>query len=204
MKIIKVLPNNRKKAFEVDTRGSSYVFPYAVVRPTPTQENGVVSVRVDDEMDREGFVYTLASGDEGAVHIDHVMEYNRDPAHVADMLLYNLTLCAQEAVKKSELSTRELIKRLRTSPSQFYRLLDQTNYRKSMRQLLALLHLLQYDVDIVLRSRRCRIGSDDPAFREKVSISSLSIPYGLTQPAMSSLSVAEDRGESIVHAQQTP
>lgn len=174
MKIIKVLSNNRKKAFEVATRGGSYVFPYALVRPTPSPGNGVISVRVDDEMAREGFVYKLASGEEGAVHIDHVLEYNRDPAYMADMLLYNLTLFAQEAIKKSSLSTRELIRRLDTSPAQFYRLLDQTNYRKSMRQLLALLHVLNYDVDVVLKSQRNSTEREEPVSREEARISSLS------------------------------
>ncbi len=75
----------------------------------------------------------MASGQEGAVHIDHVLEYNKDPAYLADMVLYKLTVWAQEEVEKSDLSTRELIRRLGTSPAQFYRLLDQTNYRKSMR-----------------------------------------------------------------------
>ena len=75
----------------------------------------------------------MASGQEGAVHIDHVLEYNKDPAYLADMVFYKLTVWAQEEVEKSDLSTRELIRRLGTSPAQFYRLLDQTNYRKSMR-----------------------------------------------------------------------
>ena len=75
----------------------------------------------------------MASGQEGAVHIDHVLEYNKDPAYLADRVLYKLTVWAQEEVEKSDLSTRELIRRLGTSPAQFYRLLDQTNYRKSMR-----------------------------------------------------------------------
>jgi len=152
MKITKVVINNKKRAFDVHTRGRSFVFPYAVARPAPTRENRVVAARVDVEMDREGFVYVLESGAEGAVHIDHVLDYNSDPNYMADMLLYKLTLRAQVAVKESALSTRELIRRLGTSPAQFYRLLDQTNYRKSMHQLVALLHVLGCQVDIVLTS----------------------------------------------------
>lgn len=176
MKITAVVPNNRKRAFEVYTRGKNYVFPYAFVRPTPTRENRVVEVRVDEDMGREGFVYRLTSGDEGAVHIDHVLEYSRDPGYMTDLLLYKLTLCAQEAVEKSALSTRELIRRLGTSPAQFYRLLDQTNYRKSMRQLLALLHVLSYDVDVVLKSQKARTHGEEPAPREEVWVSSLPNP----------------------------
>jgi hypothetical protein len=42
---------------------------------------------------------------------------------------------------------------LKTSPPQFYRLLDQTNYRKSVDQLLRLLQALDCDVDVVVREK---------------------------------------------------
>jgi hypothetical protein len=50
-------------------------------------------------------------------------------------------LTAQERVKNSYLSKRELISRLGLSQAQFYGLLDQTNYEKSIDQLIALLTL---------------------------------------------------------------
>jgi hypothetical protein len=40
-----------------------------------------------------------------------------------------------------------------TSPAQFYRLLDQTNYRKSVDQLPRLLQALDCDVDLVVRTK---------------------------------------------------
>jgi hypothetical protein len=40
-----------------------------------------------------------------------------------------------------------------TSPAQLYRLLDPTNHTKSMRQLLSLLHLLGFDVDVEVKPR---------------------------------------------------
>ncbi|MBW8057718.1 MAG: helix-turn-helix domain-containing protein [candidate division NC10 bacterium] len=46
-----------------------------------------------------------------------------------------------------------MIRRLGTSATQFYRLLDQTNYNKSLGQLLSLLHILDCDVDLVVRTR---------------------------------------------------
>ena len=46
-----------------------------------------------------------------------------------------------------------MIRRLGTSATQFYRLLDQTNYRKSIDKLLALLHVLDCDVDLVVRAK---------------------------------------------------
>ena len=50
-----------------------------------------------------------------------------------------MTLEAQTRVAASPLSKREIVRRLGTSAAQLYRLLDQTNYRKSVDQLLALL-----------------------------------------------------------------
>ena len=149
MKIKKVVANNRKKAFEVHTRTREYLLPYAATQPSLGVSDRVLEARVEKEMGNEGFVYTMAFGEEGAVHIDHILEYNKDPTYLAEMVLYKLTVWAQEEVEKSDLGTRELIRRLGTSPAQFYRLLDQTNYRKSMRQLLVLLQSLGCDVDVI-------------------------------------------------------
>ena len=40
-----------------------------------------------------------------------------------------------------------------TSVPQLYRLLDPANHRKSMRQLISLLHVLNCDVDLVVKER---------------------------------------------------
>lgn len=95
----------------------------------------------------------LASGKEGTVHIEQVLEYNQDPNYLRDALLYKLTVEAQRRAKASPLSKREIIRRLGTSAAQLYRLLDQTNYRKSIDQLLALLHVLDCDVDLLVRAK---------------------------------------------------
>ena len=71
-----------------------------------------------------------------------------------DLLLYKLTLEVQRRVKISALSKRELIRRLGTSPAQFYRLLDQTNYTKSIDQLMALLGVLDCEVDLVVKRKK--------------------------------------------------
>ena len=150
MKIRKVTPNNRKRAFEVTTYGKQFLMPYAKLEVRPSREDPVDRVYVDKELGKEAFTYALQSGREGTVHIDHVLEYNRDPRHMRDMLLYKLTLAAQERVEASLLSRRELIRRLGTSPAQFYRLLDQTNTKKSIDQLTTLLGILDCEVEFVL------------------------------------------------------
>ncbi len=153
MKLRKVSYSNRKKAFEVKTAGRSLTFPYAKADPQPTAEDRVVQAAVDEELGREGFTYVLESGREGTVHGEQVLEYNQDPRYLRDVLLYQLTLEAQRRVAASPLAKRELIRRLGTSAAQFYRLLDQTNYRKSVDQLLALLHVLDCEVELVVRAK---------------------------------------------------
>ncbi|MBW1703642.1 MAG: hypothetical protein JRJ86_00565 [Deltaproteobacteria bacterium] len=157
MKIKKVTANNRKKAFEVQAGTKLFLFPYAKLKQGPTHSNPVRSVFVDKELGREAFTYVLDSGEEGSVHIDHVLEYNEDPGYLRDLLLYKLTLEAQQRVEASALSKREIIRRLGTSATQFYRIVDQTNYRKSVDQVLYLLHILDCEVDLVVRDRVANI-----------------------------------------------
>ena len=156
MIILKVTANNRRKAFEIETRNQAFLFPYARLRLKPGPENRVTHVHADFELGREAFTYVLEGGQEDTVHLDEVREYNQDPDYLRDLLLYKLTLEVQERVAESSLSKREIIRRLGTSASQFYRLLDPANYSKSVGQLVTLLHVLDCDVDVVVRKRTRR------------------------------------------------
>jgi hypothetical protein len=153
MKIRRVSANNRKKAFEVRTSSQILLFPYVKADPRPTPTDRVAEVAVDAELDREGFSYRLASGREGTVHAEQVLEYNQDPGYLRELLLYKLTLEARKRVDASPLSKREIVRRLGTSAAQLYRLLDPTNYRKSVDRLLLLLHVLDCEVDLVVRAK---------------------------------------------------
>jgi hypothetical protein len=153
MKIRSVRANNHKHAFEVTTWREQLPFPYSKASPAPSAEDPLVDVWIDDELGREAFTYRLASGREGSVHVEHVLEYNEDPGYIRDLLLYDLTVEARRLLEESRLSKREIIRRLGTSPAQFYRLLDPTNYRKSVDKLLLLLHVLDCDVDLLVRPR---------------------------------------------------
>ncbi|MBS0149453.1 MAG: hypothetical protein JSR31_00830 [Nitrospira sp.] len=153
MKMRSVKCNNRKKAFQVKCSKGSLLLPYSKVDVRPSNSDPVARISVDRELGGEGFTYVLASGKEGTVHSEQVLEYNQDPSFLRDALLYKLTMEAQKRIEKSPLSKREIVRRLRTSATQLYRLLDQTNYRKSVDQLLSLLHVLECDVDLHVRSK---------------------------------------------------
>jgi hypothetical protein len=153
MKIRSVKVNNRRKVFEVMAGKRRLSFPFARLEVQPTAGDPIAEVFVDQELGAEGFTYLLQSGREGTVHIEDVLEQNQDPDYLRDLLLYQLTLEAQKAVAGTPLARREIIRRLGTSPSQLYRLLDQTNYRKSIDQVLRLLKVLGCDVQLVVRAK---------------------------------------------------
>ena len=152
-RILDVTANNHKRAFEIRTRTDAFVMPYARVTPKPTMQDRIAAVYVDEELGCEAFTYELESGAEGSVHLDSVLDYNEDPAYLAELMMYKLTLEAQKRVEESPLSMREIARRLKTSAPQLYRLLDQTNHGKSMQQLISLLSVLDCEVELNVRKR---------------------------------------------------
>ena len=154
MKIISVKLNNRRNEFSVVTRsGVTYSFPYAKAVPRPRPDDRIEKVFVDKELANEAFSYVLESGAEGSVHIEQVLEYNEDPNYLTELLTYKLTLEAQRGIEGSGLSRRQIAKRLHTSAPQLYRLLDPANTTKSMSQLVALLHVLNREVELVVKKK---------------------------------------------------
>ena len=87
------------------------------------------------------------------MHLEQVLEYNEEPEYLAELLLYRLSLEAGKCIDNSGLSRRQIARQLNTSVPQLYRLLDPANSNKSMKQLVALLHILDCDVDLVVRKR---------------------------------------------------
>ena len=154
MKIHRVVTNNRKRGFEIDTRRQSIFFPYAKADPAPSSADRVREVYVDPELGNEAFTYALESGAEGSVHIDAVLDYNRDPDYLASLVVHELSAEARTRLEESPLAHREILRRLDTSASQLYRLVNPKNTRKSMRQVLALLHVLDCEVSFTITPRR--------------------------------------------------
>jgi len=153
VRIQSVTANARRKAFEVVVPGKTYTFPYAKCTPRPSGSDPVNEVFVDPELASEAFTYRLKKGGEGSVHIEQVLDFNKDPSYLRDLLVYQLTLEAQRRVAETSLSKREIVRRMGTSPAQLYRLLDQTNFAKTVDQLLRLLNVLDCDVELVVRAK---------------------------------------------------
>lgn len=148
MKLKKVTINNRKKTFEIAAGKASYSFPFSKLKIQPTDDNGIVKVFVDKEVASEGFTYILKSGDEDTILIDQVLEYNKDPEYLRHQLLFKLTLKAKAKLEEVGIAKREVMRRMGTTPTQFYRLLDQTNTHKTIDQMVKLLSALDCSVDV--------------------------------------------------------
>jgi len=148
MKILSVKTNNRRRCFEVGSRTGTFNFPFVKCHPRPSSKDLVDRVFVDPEFGREAFTFVLKSGQEGSVHIEQVLEFNKDPSYLRDLVVYQLTLEARRCFSESGLSKREAIRRLHTSAPQLYRLLDPAQARKSVDQLLRLLSVLGQEVQV--------------------------------------------------------
>ena len=148
MKIRSLNANNHKKAFELRTYKDRYEYPYAMLDAQPTDEDKIVNAYIDPELGNEAITYELASGVEDSVHIDRVLEYNREPSYMRDLLLYKLTIEAKKLFESSPVGVRELSRRLGTSPAQVYRILDEENNRKSIDRVFELLSVLQCRIDV--------------------------------------------------------
>jgi len=146
--------NNRKREFVLETPRGTFSYPFAKADPMPTREDPIVDVFLDvAELGGDGITYFLKSGAEGSVLEDMAYDYNSEPRYVRDALLYRLTVRAQDALAESRLAKREVIRRLGTSASQFYRIIDQTNYDKSIDSVVELLYVLGCEVDLVVKPR---------------------------------------------------
>lgn len=170
MKIRSIKTNNHKKAFEIRTYNDAYDFPFAKLDLQPTVDNKIVEFYVDPELGNEAFTYMLASGDEDSIHIDRVLEYNQDPAYMRKLMLYKLTVETQKLVKASKLSKRELIRRLGTSATQFYRILDEENYGKSIDQVFGLLSILDCRVEIRVAQPKVNQAEARPTLELSVAV----------------------------------
>lgn len=164
MKIEKVVANARKKEFILKVDDRQYTFPYARLRLVPTPDDQVAEVYPDPELGNEAFTYRLESGAEDTIPVDAVREVNLDPDYITELLLHRLTVDARAGLEHSGLGKRQVARLMGTSPAQLYRLVDPDNSTKSFRQLIHLLHLLGFKVEmnIVRREDTAALKPDDP------------------------------------------
>lgn len=150
MKIKAVEWNGRRRAFKIAAGSCEWDYPAAMLKLKPTRRDPIVSVVPDAELGNEGFTYELKSGREETVLMDQVLEYHRDPEYLREMLLYKLTVEAERVFRESGLTKRGFARRLKTSPTHLYRLLDTSFKGKTIDQMVRLLAIMGRKVDLVM------------------------------------------------------
>lgn len=147
-KIKSVEFNNKTHAITIQTSAGALDLPYSKLMLKPTQGNNLVDAYVDKELAQRCITYTLKDGQEDSVPIEAFWEYNRDPDYMREIELYKLTVTAISLVKASNLSKRFICRQMGTSLSQLSRLLDLTNQKKTIDQMLRLITILGADFEI--------------------------------------------------------
>lgn len=143
----------RRRAFVVRMKDREWTFPFDRCDPPPTREDPVVALFCDVDVGTYGFGYFLRSGGEGFILADQVLDHHADPDYVHDLILHRLTCAALNRLKLRRMPKREIARRLETSTTQVYRLLDTCNYEKSMSQVVKLLYVLGCEVDVTVTPR---------------------------------------------------
>ena len=112
MKIDSVQFNNHKSEFVVTFGTRVLPFPYAKLRLIPTANDPIAEVFVDEELGCEAFTYYLKSGKDDSLHLDAVLEVNRDPEFFSDLIIYKLTIEVLAAIKQSGLGKRQIARQM--------------------------------------------------------------------------------------------
>jgi hypothetical protein len=122
--------------------------PFSKLEVSPTADNPVVDIKIDRDLGGRGVLCQLKDGQELAIPVEAFLEFNRDPEYLREIELYKLTSRAIDLVENSGMSKRAICRRMGTSLSQMSRLLDPTNYQKTIDQMLKLLTILGATIDI--------------------------------------------------------
>ncbi len=134
--------DNKKKVFHLEyTSGLKIECPYSALGI----KKAVVEAVPDKESGRHSFYFVLENGQKEVVPFDQPLHIVQNPEYVREQTLYEVTKQLNEFLKKSNVSKRELARRLETSLSQLARLLDTTNYKKELSRLIELAAMLNYE-----------------------------------------------------------
>ena len=106
VKIKRVLGNNRKRAFLLDTSKGHYEFPYSQLKLKPSKRDPLAHVAPDGNFGNQAFSYQLRSGAADTVHIDHVLRYAEDTDYLREELVFKLTVEANRLMEKRRLTKK--------------------------------------------------------------------------------------------------
>lgn len=150
-RILRVVSNTKRREFVIDTKAGKYVFPYSQLKLPPSPSDPLTDLYVDKQAGNSAFTYRLASGKEDSILLDNVLWFNQDPELLRRLFLNDLTFQANQKIRQQKTGKRYLVRKLNTSATQLYRLLDPACYNKTIDQMLKLLVALGVRIEIKTR-----------------------------------------------------
>ncbi len=153
MKVRSVKANNRARRLELTTARGTRHFPYAQLRPAPTAGNRLKTVFVDRELAREGVTYCLEDGTEQSVLLDEVLFFNQEPEFMRELLVRRASAIAAKLLEETPLSIRGVARLLGTNSAQIKRLADPNTTANHLENVLALLHVLDAEIEVRVTPR---------------------------------------------------
>ncbi len=153
MKVKSVKANNRARRLELTTSRGVHHFPYAQLDPVPTSDNRIEDVFVDREIAREGVTYRLEDGAEQSLLLDQVLFFNHEPDYMRELLVRKASALAGRLLQETPLSTRAVARLLATNSAQVNRLADPNTTTNHLENVLALLHVLDAEIELRVTPR---------------------------------------------------
>ena len=144
--------NSRARVLVLQFDGRKLNYPFALLNPRPSLWDYLVRSYKDESHD-QAIGYELKSGKRGILTLDQLRSYFREPSNLKQQVLLELTFAAMEGLDETELSGHQIVRRLHTSASQLYRIMDPHTLHKSVDGLLALLEVLGYNVEVTTRPK---------------------------------------------------
>ena len=138
----KVAYDNKKRVFHLEyTTDLKLDCPYSALGI----RNKVVEAGPDSEVGGHSFYFVLDNGKKDYVPYDQPLHIVQNPEYVKEQALYEDTRQLNEFIEKAGISKRELARRLGTSMSQLFRLLDAPNYKKELSRLIEIAAMMDYE-----------------------------------------------------------
>lgn len=143
-KFQKVEFNNKKRVFILHyTSGLTVECPYSSLNI----KKKVIEAAPDKEVNSHSFYFVLENHKKDFVPYDQPLHIVQHPEYMRREILFYITRDVKKFIDRSNISKREVARRLKTSVSQLSRLLDPTNYNKNLTKLLEIANLLNYEFE---------------------------------------------------------
>lgn len=123
------------------------IFPLSKLKKPFSSYKNISEFFIDEELGCEAVTLISKTGEEESIHLDSFLEINSDPEYFRNLFLYELTSDLVKVFDSDGLVKKHVAAKLDTSMAQLYRVLDTTNYSKTLDQVIKTFAAIGYKVN---------------------------------------------------------